>query len=1152
MKKVLGAAPIACCVIVLSVGCEPPGAGDSPGDGVEPTAADGGGAPSVYRLRNTAVLEAQRDSTAGYAAAAAAFREALELRFQKGDLLNLARVYSLADKWEDPGVDRWEEAWSALERYRQAAGGEASTDLPYLEGLVLKHRGEPARAAEKFREVTRRSPEVEAAWFQLGSELQRSRDFEGAVEPLRRVADSNAEHRPAHYKLYQGYLRLRKEEEAVVWEKKFLEIKAREEKEGLKFLESDYERCRFTEIRLVSTPRKGTEPPPMTLEFERLESPSRFGDRPVDSLAFLDAEGDLDLDLLLCGGGEARLFVNGYGFFAQVDGAEGLGEPSARDVRVADYDGDELIDVCFVRKDGRLSLFRRRIMAGFLPRPDAGLDGRGVVAARWVDTDHDGDLDLVTAESATGSPGERRPGVYQNRGDGTFARQDDLLAGTVAEAPDAYRFAVADLDLENDMDFVFPDPGGPAVLFLNLRRGPFRREEVPELVGHSQVLSLDLDGDGDMDLVGAPREGIPLRVAWNDGAEGAARLRGFRVESPEGLPEMAAVSDLLARDLDNDGDLDVLVAGSDGVVYLENREGGKLRPTALSGLALETTAGVHRLEAEDLDGDGDLDLAVLDASGKLSLWRNRTKGLPAGITLRLRGRRDNHRGVGSHIEIYSGRRFQRLMAEDSSDTHLGLGEKSEEDIDGISIRWPNGIRQSLLPRQLKLDRMRGVEVQQRPGLMISCPFLYVFDGECYRFLTDVVAIAPLDEWLPPGATPHRDPEEHVRIPGDVFRSRGGRLRAAITEELRETTYLDRALLIRVDHPRGTLVYTDESTRQGAVEPLRVFLVGEGGLCRPTAVRGRNGLRGDELTERVDHRYFHAYREGRPQWAGWVEPFSIDVDLPAGFAAGAPTLLLTGRIAWPDSGVAYALHQHGRVWSPHRLEVVQEDGSRRPGLDDVGFPSGLDRTLVVPLSGIIDASSRSLRLTATSRLFWDRIALAREVSSTELADDGERRVRLGERDCLVRSSVLPLVAAQLRYHGFSEVVGDRGRHEHVYDFARRSSWRDFPLPEGRATRHGDVRELALRVDDLLVVMTPGDGLFLEFEAGPEPAPGETVTYFLRLTGWAKESGFHNSTGRTIEPLPFRGMKSYPDGARRPPEGTAYRDYLRTYQTRRVRN
>ena len=89
----------------------------------------------------------------------------------------------------------------------------------------------------------------------------------------------------------------------------------------------------------------------------------------------------------------------------------------------------------------------------------------------------------------------------------------------------------------------------------------------------------------------------------------------------------------------------------------------------------------------------------------------------------------------------------------------------------------------------------------------------------------------------------------------------------------------------------------------------------------------------------------------------------------------------------------------------------------------------------------------------------------------------------------------------------------------------------------------------QADDQVTILVSGDAVDLAFTA-PKPLPdGWTRTYFLRVTGWAKEANFHNRTGPWIAPLPHARMKRYP-----PQEAVerdaSYNDYIRKYQTRWV--
>ena len=124
------------------------------------------------------------------------------------------------------------------------------------------------------------------------------------------------------------------------------------------------------------------------------------------------------------------------------------------------------------------------------------------------------------------------------------------------------------------------------------------------------------------------------------------------------------------------------------------------------------------------------------------------------------------------------------MIKQATGLHLGLGRVDRGEIDGLRLRWPQGIIQAIAANELKIDDAGNVAFQQKAGLVASCPFLYAYGPDGWVFLTDVLGIAPLDEWLPPGTTPHKDPEEYVRIDGTALAVVNGKLRIAVTEELR--------------------------------------------------------------------------------------------------------------------------------------------------------------------------------------------------------------------------------------------------------------------------------------------------------------------------------------------------------------------------------
>jgi len=150
-----------------------------------------------------------------------------------------------------------------------------------------------------------------------------------------------------------------------------------------------------------------------------------------------------------------------------------------------------------------------------------------------------------------------------------------------------------------------------------------RPEQYAEVAGG--VAAGDYDGDGFVDLYVVGGDAHPNRLFHNvgDGTfEERGSAAGVRLEGRQGSGPTFA-------DLDGDGRLDLLVldVGGAGPTLFRNRGDGTFEDvTAASGLA-STMRGISAA-AGDYDGDGDLDLFLthwstpVDAASREYLWRN--------------------------------------------------------------------------------------------------------------------------------------------------------------------------------------------------------------------------------------------------------------------------------------------------------------------------------------------------------------------------------------------------------------------------------------------------------------------------------------------------------------------------------------------------
>jgi hypothetical protein len=271
-----------------------------------------------------------------------------------------------------------------------------------------------------------------------------------------------------------------------------------------------------------------------------------------------------------------------------------------------------------------------------LTRTDAVLAGLNYSALTWGDYDGDGDLDLlVTGTTDNGVTSQTR--LQGNDGSGVFS---EVGAGL----PGVYKGAVAGGDYDNDGDVDLAltgyGSGGPVSnVFRNDGGGAFT-DIAAGLPGvyESAVAWGDYDNDGDLDLLLAGRTGANTyitRLYRNDGG-------GAFVDAGAGLPGVH-LGTVAWGDYDNDGDPDLLLTGrTGGTTYIaklyRNEGGGGLTevPAGLAGVEYSSVAW------GDYDDDGDLDILLSGYTNSTPwyvtrIYRNDGSGVLADIGAALPG-----------------------------------------------------------------------------------------------------------------------------------------------------------------------------------------------------------------------------------------------------------------------------------------------------------------------------------------------------------------------------------------------------------------------------------------------------------------------------------------------------------------------------------
>ncbi|TNF82695.1 MAG: tetratricopeptide repeat protein, partial [Acidobacteria bacterium] len=276
-------------------------------------------------------------------------------------------------------------------------------------------------------------------------------------------------------------------------------------------------------------------------------------------------------------------------------------------VAVADLDGDQKSDLAWIVGDDAASLEIRLSSKG--EEPGSRLPAAGVEHLVAADLDNDGWIDLI-------GYGPEKLKVWRGTGDGAFEEATERFGLTAAGATGG---AVFDFDVEGDLDLALAGGrSGNGELYRNSLSGPLEpvgTKSLPEvgLGGVSEIVASDLDRDGDIDLLIAHDRGL----TWLDNLrQGSFGDRTVAARLPKASPVRAVVS----TDLDRDGFPDLVTAGK-GLEVFHNR-GGQFEPWSLEGLGLPATE-LTALVALDADNDGRMDLATGGPTG-LSVYVQRS------------------------------------------------------------------------------------------------------------------------------------------------------------------------------------------------------------------------------------------------------------------------------------------------------------------------------------------------------------------------------------------------------------------------------------------------------------------------------------------------------------------------------------------------
>ena len=484
----------------------------------------------------------------------------------------------------------------------------------------------------------------------------------------------------------------------------------------------------------------------------------------------MDADGDLDAYLVQSGRvvdarderPPNRLFANrGDGRFDDVTDASGAGDRGyGMGVACGDYDDDGRVDL-YVTNLERNALLHNQGGGRFVDATEAARADVPLwsTSAGFLDYDNDGDLDLFVVnyilwslavertcysqpfgETYCGPLAYNSPApdaLLRNEGDGTLTDVSDR-AGLRAAIGNGLGLACSDFDGDGLVDVFVANDQHKDQLWMNQGDGRLADRAVAlgcavDLDGQIKagmgVGIVDWDDDGDEELLVVNLAGEPDSFFVNEGTHFADRTAfvglsaasriytrfgvGFADFDNDGLPDLYQANGRVSHD----PEVDASDPFAEPNLLFRGDGRGRLRevlPRGGTSALLEATSRAAAFG--DVDGDGGVDVLVVNRDGPAHLLMNVRSGEGRWVAFRVRTATGRD-ALGTRLAIRAGERTLRrtvrsaysYCAASDPRVHVGLGELTR--VDEVVVEWPDGAVETFGPFDAgavwELERGRG-------------------------------------------------------------------------------------------------------------------------------------------------------------------------------------------------------------------------------------------------------------------------------------------------------------------------------------------------------------------------------------------------------------------------------------------------------------
>jgi len=291
---------------------------------------------------------------------------------------------------------------------------------------------------------------------------------------------------------------------------------------------------------------------------------------------------------------------------------------------VEDFDEDGLLDVLVCDALDNFVSWIRQYPENVYTETILASDLIAPAHIQALDFDGDGDKDLLVAVLGLLYPSNDKIGsIVLLENDGNFSFTSTVIIERIARVSDVRG---GDLDGDGDMDLAAAQFGyddGETRWMENLGNGQFKTHMLQNLSGPINVEIVDIDEDGDLDLISlVSQEWEEIYAYINDGS-GSFQMKMLWGSDNEDFGS----SGIFLYDLNLDGKLDILYANGDafdyippqgkpwhGLQWFENKGNLDFEYHRICDLV-----GAYGLRPADVDQDGDLDLFAVSA---FNLWED--------------------------------------------------------------------------------------------------------------------------------------------------------------------------------------------------------------------------------------------------------------------------------------------------------------------------------------------------------------------------------------------------------------------------------------------------------------------------------------------------------------------------------------------------